>query len=47
MMKPNLTNFADFVEKPKPVIVKSAFEKHREYTFLSKYDVSYVDLFRM
>ena len=31
-MEPKLTNFADFIEKPKPVIVKSAFEKHREYT---------------
>ena len=33
MLKPKLTNFADFIEKPKPVIVKSAFEKHQEYTF--------------
>ncbi len=32
-MEPKLTNFADFIEKPKPVIVKSAFEKHQEYTF--------------
>ena len=26
MYKPTLTNFADFIEKPKPVIPKSKYE---------------------
>ena len=26
MLKPSLTNFSDFIEKPKPVIPKSKYE---------------------
>ena len=29
MLKPNLTNFADFIEKPKPVIPKTKVEVQR------------------
>ena len=30
MYKPTLTNFADFIEKPKPVIPKSKYEVQRD-----------------
>ena len=30
MYKPTLTNFADFIEKPKPVIPKSKYEVKRD-----------------
>lgn len=30
MLKPKLTNFADFVEKPKPVIPKTKYQVQKE-----------------
>lgn len=42
MIKPKLTNFADFIEKPKPVIPKTKYQVQQEINWYLNISISLV-----